>query len=117
MPSGSNDSTFTNVEQITNAIWVLENNLVVGSGCVFKLLSVKKCGGSRSRSPSFSMVRLVVSLNSVASCDFNSFWMHAFPRNPSVYTRNTVIDRKSVIQLTSVLVFKPGLMPHQLINQ
>jgi hypothetical protein len=63
------------------------------------------------------MVRLVVRLDSVASCDFNAFWMHAFPPNPSVYTRNTVIDRKSVIQLTSVLVLKPGLMLHQFINQ
>jgi hypothetical protein len=63
------------------------------------------------------MVRLVVRLDSVASCDFNAFWMHAFPQNPSIYTRNTVIDRKSVIQLTSVLVLKPGLMPHQFINQ
>jgi hypothetical protein len=58
-----------------------------------------------------------VRLDSVALCDFNAFWMHAFPQNPSVYTRNTVIGRKSVIQLTSVLVFKPGLMPHQFINQ
>jgi hypothetical protein len=75
------------------------------------------CGGSRFRSPSFSMVRLVVRLDSVASCDLNAFWMHAFSPNPLFYTRNTVIDRKSVILLTSVLVFKPGLMQHQFINQ
>jgi hypothetical protein len=59
----------------------------------------------------------MVRLDSVASCDFNAFSMHAFPQTPSFYTTNTVIDRKSVILLTSVLVFKPGLMLHQFINQ
>jgi hypothetical protein len=51
------------------------------------------------------------------ACDFSVLLMHGFPGNPSFLIRTTVINRKSVILLTSVLAYKAGLMPHQFINQ
>jgi hypothetical protein len=43
--------------------------------------------------------------------------MRGIPGYSFFCTRTTVIDRKSVVFLTSVQAYKPGLMPHQLINQ